>query len=729
MNKPIFLLSSTILLGMTTLLMHAQTPIPHASFATWKDNRKAAYTIIHDDFGDVTTAGIAKYADTLAFQRGIKFAFGAITSSCDTQDWKDAKRLIAHGHEIINHSHSHRCAVNTGWCTDVYGKADYPLELDSSTVLIERGSGHRPRFFIHPYDLHTDSILAHLKFLKYLGARSGQYSQMNKVDLTDFFRLNFFVFQPNSTLAEMNLTVDNVIAEGVYALRELHGVEDWSWGKVTLADYKAHLDYVQNKIGSKQLWATTLSEVATYIMQRMAYHPVTQFDRLENKLTVRFDSLKGFDTLVLKTPVTVNIVLDGLKYDSTLVVLQNGVPITDWSYGKDSLIVNLYPHKGDLNIFGKFKTCEPNCPPPPCKPNGQLLDAVWTNITLDYWQISDFTKDTRFPNSPTRIDTLKNTPFFRDDLGDMYGEKVQGYLVPKETGVYTFTLTSDDDSELYLGLNHLPETKRKVAGFNGYTSPNEFTKFAGQLSAPILLDSGKYYYVELLHLATTGHNPFRVYWQTPSNNNRTLIDKSFLSSKICNDSVPAPLTQQSVSNTTKLQVTGWIDNQQVVLDWVGTEGMAQDYFVVEKLNVNGTFEPIQVINGETHAHKKAWFRHRDLHPNKGDNIYQIRLVYQNGKSKMSNIVNLKLDDLGDFRLYPNPASHQVHLDLTPWIGEAATILVYNATGMVLKQLNINEITTEPYLMDTAQWTSGQYLIRVLPTHGRERVKKLTIFKE
>src|SRR6478735_6966657 len=87
--------------------LSAQTP--SASFAKWKNNAKGAYTITHDDFGDPVVQGIIDYADTIAYNRGVKFTFGAITSKCDAADWTKAIELIGHGHEIMNHTHNHYC--------------------------------------------------------------------------------------------------------------------------------------------------------------------------------------------------------------------------------------------------------------------------------------------------------------------------------------------------------------------------------------------------------------------------------------------------------------------------------------------------------------------------------------------------------------------------------------------------------------------------------------------
>ena len=39
--------------------------------------------------------------------------------------------------------------------------------------------------------------------------------------------------------------VDDAIAKGGWAIRELHGIEDTTWEDIPTADYLAHLDYVK----------------------------------------------------------------------------------------------------------------------------------------------------------------------------------------------------------------------------------------------------------------------------------------------------------------------------------------------------------------------------------------------------------------------------------------------------------------------------------------------------
>ena len=65
-------------LGLTILVtsalnLSAQSPTGY--IADWKGDANAAYTIIHDDYGDPGVDGIWQYADTICSNRGIKFTF------------------------------------------------------------------------------------------------------------------------------------------------------------------------------------------------------------------------------------------------------------------------------------------------------------------------------------------------------------------------------------------------------------------------------------------------------------------------------------------------------------------------------------------------------------------------------------------------------------------------------------------------------------------------------
>ena len=133
-----------------------------------------------------------------------------------------------------------------------------------------------------------------------------------------------------------------------------------------------------------------------------------------------------------------------------------------------------------------------------------------------------------YPNSPNGSSVLTSFQGPTNFASGSFGTRVRGYIVPPQTGAYVFTVTSDDASAVYLSLNADPRYKQVICSVPGSTNATEFTKYAVQTSAPITLQAGVHYYVELLHKDLSGTDHFALYWQTPTNSTRTVIPGSAL---------------------------------------------------------------------------------------------------------------------------------------------------------------------------------------------------------
>jgi peptidoglycan/xylan/chitin deacetylase (PgdA/CDA1 family) len=686
----------------------AQTPT--VSYATWKDNAKAAYTVIHDDFGGAQTPGIVKHADTIAYNRGVKFCFGAITLDCDSTDWVDARRMMTHGHEVINHSHTHRCAYQPGWCDLTYTPADFPIELDGSTALIEQGAGVRPRFWIHPYDLSTNEVLTRLKALGYLGARSGTQGALNQADFNDYFNLNFFVHDPTSNLTLLNDAVQQAVLTGGYAVRELHGVEDPSWASVSVADYRAHMDFVKGHIAAGNIWSATASEAITYKIQKDTYTPTVVYNAAAKTLTISFAGASGVNSNLFKTPVTINLNLNGLVLAGNLTVKQGGETLNA-KVSPTQIIVNAYPHKGSITISAPTVVgCEPNCPPPPpvpCKPDGKLKGELWMRLPLNTWTMTDLTTNPRFPNNPTRSELLIFPNFSKGDAGDRYGERISGYIVPPKDGNYTFGVTGDDDVELYLSTDEKPTNKIKIAGFTGFTPPRVLTKYAGQKSTTIALKANQFYYVELLHLGTVGMNRYQVFWQMPGTATFNPIGKANLASQTC-----APTTQPLFT------LNGAKAGQTTLLNWVTNQVDENTPYTVERLESNGRYTAIGTAQGNDFS---------DETPINGLNIYRIRYTDSYGQTRHSEPVKLDFSENPNVYLAPNPADKVVSVDLREWNQAAVTIYVYDVRGAEVQRVMTTASDT-PYSLELNAIPTGQYMIRVQSVDGRAATKRVVVAK-
>ena len=336
-----------------------------SSIATFKNNMPSAYTLTMDDFGDGNVNGIENYADTICFNRGIVFTFGAIVGSCDAQDWVNAKRLISHGHEIMNHSWNHKCGnPNTPWCVDLglWTEKDFGVELLNSTNTIEAQAGKRPRFFIYPYDQFTDAANTYLKNIGYLGSRTGTYDGFNLSNVQNPFQTAFWVYRDTSTPSELNSKVDETIQGKHWSIREVHGVQDGSWGSVPVADFRNHINYLKQKQDAKQLWVGNATQVISYIMQRNNYTPTSTYSSTTKKVTIAwnqpgFDMADSLGSLDFTSPVTINVNMASVGGNlNNLSVSQNGLPITNFTVSGTQLSINAYPHKGTITVSG-FAAC------------------------------------------------------------------------------------------------------------------------------------------------------------------------------------------------------------------------------------------------------------------------------------------------------------------------------------------------------------------------------------
>lgn len=329
---------------------------PSASIATWKSNYTGAYSVIHDDFGAGSVNGIENYADTIAFNRGIKFTFGAITSECTSQDWANALVMMSHGHEIMNHSHNHYCGQPVGWCeTNTWDENDFDIEIDQSSSLIQSNTGHYPRFYIFPYDLHTDTMLSYLESVDYLGARAGTQSQtlnfanLNDQDFNDPFRVNFFVFGPSTNVSDLNAAAQMAIDNSGWAIRELHGVQDASWASVGESDYRAHMDFCKQKQDAGDLWCSTTSDIISYQTQRKSYSLNVSSNIPLGEITIDFtNNNPALKTNIQICPLTLNVDVDGMS--GVFEVYQNGSQINDVSRIGDVITFNASPENGIVTL-------------------------------------------------------------------------------------------------------------------------------------------------------------------------------------------------------------------------------------------------------------------------------------------------------------------------------------------------------------------------------------------
>ncbi|MBX9853527.1 MAG: polysaccharide deacetylase family protein [Cytophagaceae bacterium] len=284
---------SLVFFSLLAISSFAQNTNDSVYIAPYRNNALGAYTLIHDDFGAAYARGIEQYADTMAYKRGIPFSFAVITGECDETDWQNANQLIKHGHQILNHSMSHKCGQPQGWCSfGNWDEKDFPVEIDNSTKFIEDHTHHHPAFFVFPFDLFTDTMISYLQAKNYAGARSGAQNQMN-ADIEDAFRLNFNVYHPVQSFAVLNGFAEQAMINKSWAIRVIHGVNDDSWGKIPLKEYEDHLNYLKRKSDSNLLWIANLSDLVLYNFLRDNYKVESVKDKFGRVSEIKFQTIRN----------------------------------------------------------------------------------------------------------------------------------------------------------------------------------------------------------------------------------------------------------------------------------------------------------------------------------------------------------------------------------------------------------------------------------------------------
>ncbi len=137
--------------------------------------------------------------------------------------------------------------------------------------------------------------------------------------------------------------------------------------------------------------------------------------------------------------------------------------------------------------------------------------------------VTNLTQHPKFPDHPDQTEFVPAFEIPMDMQLDLnnYGARLSGFLIPPETGLYTFYLSSDDQGALFLSLDEYPAHKSLIAVEPGWSGPRTWIGPASgrtnteNISVPIELRAGRLYYVEALMKEGGGGDHLGVAWQKP----------------------------------------------------------------------------------------------------------------------------------------------------------------------------------------------------------------------
>ena len=167
------------------------------------------------------------------------------------------------------------------------------------------------------------------------------------------------------------------------------------------------------------------------------------------------------------------------------------------------------------------------------EPQAGLRREVWTNIEgSGIWSLRQSENFYRAP----QIDEIIAGSEAPSNFGDQYGQRLRGYILPKKSGKYTFWITSDDSSELWLSTDESKFNKKWIAGVRGYSGSGKkggdrkarWQKYPTQKSHEIELIAGKKYFIEALHKEGAQDDHLAIAWSRTSREKPRLIPTRLL---------------------------------------------------------------------------------------------------------------------------------------------------------------------------------------------------------
>lgn len=130
--------------------------------------------------------------------------------------------------------------------------------------------------------------------------------------------------------------------------------------------------------------------------------------------------------------------------------------------------------------------------------------------------LNDLYADPDFPAMPNRGVTLHQLAEKQQNEADSTGTLIQSFLSVPVTGNYKFNITGNNECIFFISSDEDPANKQTHQILvTGSTDPTEHDKYIYQSTSNILLEKGKYYYIELNHKEGSWTEHFSIFWQTP----------------------------------------------------------------------------------------------------------------------------------------------------------------------------------------------------------------------
>ena len=237
-------------------------------------------------------------------------------------------------------------------------------------------------------------------------------------------------------------------------------------------------------------------------------------------------------------------------------------------------------------------------------PNGGIWFEKWNDVAGG--TIAEIPLD-QTPDEAYVINSL----YYSTSSQDSYADRISGYLFPPETGNYTFYISSDDQSEVWLSTSFSPADKELLAFVPSWAPSGDYARHASQKSAEVYLNANEKYYIEVLHKEGSWGDHVEVAWQRPGAGSVDIVPGDYLAYFTSNKSPDITLDNPANDDTffeghdvnieaTATDSDGQIDKVEFYANnnLIGTDSIAPYAYLWESV-VSGTYSiEVKAIDNE-----------------------------------------------------------------------------------------------------------------------------------
>ena len=193
--------------------------------------------------------------------------------------------------------------------------------------------------------------------------------------------------------------------------------------------------------------------------------------------------------------------------------------------------------------------------------------------------------------------------------------------------------------------------------------------------------------------------------------------------------VPCAAPTQHLASSTTFDFTAQAEVSRARVEWLTNTSYRDDYYVAQKLNTTtGDFEDVQTVNNTNSDDVPQFYTVYDNAITEGEQTYRIKTVLNSGDVAYSALRSVNFKGLAEARIFPNPTTDEVQIDLSNYVDRPVDVYLSNDFGQIITTVHIEKAMRQPYTLDVSAAGAGNYTLRIAAKDKRDFAKRLVITK-